>query len=124
LIAVPWQRGSQDGQGWLFYARQLGALARGLAMWEGGLLVCERGRAMADRKEAEAAVAGQLLHPWMPYGGLRKAIFVVLVCVGFVGLYVTQNYFFLIALVLASLMSPRLIGGLAFNIGRISRLFQ
>jgi hypothetical protein len=81
---------------------------------------------MADSEQdvAKAAIAGQLLHSWMPYGGLRKIVFVGLVVFGLVGLFVTGNYFFLIALLLASLMSPRFVGGLAFNLGRISRLFQ
>jgi hypothetical protein len=51
-------------------------------------------------------MSGQLLGRWLPFGLVRRLIFFGLIAIGVLGIYFTQNYFFLLALVLAGLMSP------------------
>ena len=76
-----------------------------------------------DHKPIDAAMAGKVLSPWIPYGRLRRVIFYSLIALAMFGLYFTQNYLFLLALLMAVVMSPRLVGEFAFVLGRISRLF-
>lgn len=72
-----------------------------------------------EKEKIDAALAGQLLSVWMPYGLFRKVIFCVLIFFGAIGI-ITSNYWYHWAtLIYAATMSPRLVGELAYKLGRL-----
>lgn len=77
-----------------------------------------------ENKNMEAALAGQVLSVWMPVGLLRKLIFCVLIFFGALGVLTTNEWYHWAMLIFATTMSPRLVGEVAFALGRVVSLFS
>ncbi len=68
----------------------------------------------------QAQLAGVLLHPWLPFGWVRRSIMVVLLLIGVYGLLEGNNYF-LLAWVLLLFFSPRFVGEFSYALGKFFR---
>jgi hypothetical protein len=72
---------------------------------------------------ARAALAGVRLSKWFPPGFLRKALMALCVVVGFQG-FLTGSYLYFLSFLVAGIFSPRIVGELAFAVGRIAGQFS
>ena len=77
-----------------------------------------------ENRNIEAALAGQVLSVWMPVGFWRKVIFCVLIFFGMLGVIKTTEWYHWAMLFFAATMSPRLMGELAFAVGRLAALLS
>jgi hypothetical protein len=77
-----------------------------------------------EDKNTGAALAGQVLSVWVPVGLLRKLIFCVLIFFGTLGVLTANEWYHWAMLIFASTMSPRLMGEVAFTLGRVVALFS
>ena len=64
--------------------------------------------------------SGLLSRPWLPWGGLRQTIMIVLFMAGIIGSLITGSLFFLILVVFALLFSPRLVAECLVHFSRKS----
>lgn len=69
---------------------------------------------------ANARIAGTLLSSWLPVGLGRQLVMFALAGLGLFGI-ITGRYYLLIAWPAALLFSPRIVGDLAYFVGRMSR---
>ncbi|PUE35525.1 hypothetical protein [Limnohabitans sp. Hippo4] len=76
-----------------------------------------------ENEKVKAALAGQILSVWMPVGLLRKLVFWILIFFGAYGVFTNQEWYHWIMLIFAATMSPRLVGEVAFALGRVVALF-
>lgn len=65
----------------------------------------------------QTQLSGALLSPWLPFGGGRRSIIIVLFLVGASGL-VQGNGYFLFAWLFLLFFSPRVVGEVAYALGR------
>ena len=72
---------------------------------------------------ARAALAGVRLSKWFPPGLVRKVLMALCVVVGFQGFF-TGSYLYLLSFFVAGIFSPRIVGELAFAVGRIAGQFS
>jgi hypothetical protein len=72
----------------------------------------------------EAALAGVILHPWLPAGWTRKLIMVAIVLLGALHAIWVGNFQPLAWWLLLPFFSPRIAGEVAHALGRLSRLFR
>lgn len=77
-----------------------------------------------ENKNIESSLAGQVLSVWMPIGFWRKLIFILLVFFGVMGVIKSADWYHWAMLVFAATMSPRLVGEVAFTLGRVVALFS
>lgn len=71
----------------------------------------------------QASLAGVVMSSWLPIGAGRKAIMFILLALGMFGL-ILGNDEMLIYFPIAALFSPRIVGAVAYNAGRIVRLIK
>ncbi len=75
-----------------------------------------------DSNEINSAIAGQLLSSWLPFGPLRKFIFFAVIIVAVCELtFGKGEWYGFLLIFIACIMSPRVIGGIAYFVGKISR---
>lgn len=67
----------------------------------------------------QTQLSGQLMSPWLPYGFVRKILMLVFVFLGVSGLF-EGNAYFVLLLIFAVLFSPRVVGSLAYGLGKLS----
>jgi hypothetical protein len=72
---------------------------------------------------ARAALGGALLSKWFPPGPVRKVLMALCVVVGFQG-FLTGSYLYFLSFLVAGIFSPRIVGELAFAVGRIAGRFS
>lgn len=80
----------------------------------------------AEREELEhhaAAIAGQLLRPWLPIGWGRRLLGAGIIALGIYGLAI-GNYEVFVWWILLPLMSPRTMGEVVHAGGRIVRALR
>lgn len=65
----------------------------------------------------QAQLSGALLSPWLPFGWGRRSIMMVLFLVGAIGLAQGNDYF-LFAWLFLLFFSPRVVGEVAYALGR------
>jgi len=76
-----------------------------------------------ERQELEmhaAKLAGTLLSTWLPFGLLRKFLMTVFILVAIYGIISGMNWL-IFSLVIAGMFSPRLVGEVAYLLGKLSR---
>jgi hypothetical protein len=76
-----------------------------------------------DQESVNAAIAGQVMSKWVPYGDLRRLIFFVFIVLFFYGVIKGDNALLLCAIPII-LMSPRAVGEILYFAGRVSRFFK
>jgi len=64
--------------------------------------------------------SGLLARPWLPWGGFRKTIMIVLFLSGILGLLITGSLIFLVLVLFALLFSPRLVAECLIRFSRKS----
>jgi hypothetical protein len=69
------------------------------------------------------AESGKAMSSWLPIGNTRKAIFFVLLILGFLGL-LDGNKQMLIYFPIAALFSPRIVGECLYFLGRMKRILS
>ena len=75
-----------------------------------------------DLDVAMAKLSGHLMSSWIPHGALRRVIFFFLIAFGVFGVLTSSdNFLHYSSLILATVMSPRLMGELAYFLGKVSR---
>lgn len=75
-----------------------------------------------DSNEINAAIAGQLLSSWLPSGLLRKFIFFTVIIVAmYEFIFANGKWYGFFLILIACIMSPRVVGGIAYFLGKISR---
>lgn len=75
-----------------------------------------------DSNEINAAIAGQLLSSWLPSGSLRKIIFFAAIVVAvYEFIFSNGKWYGFIFIFIACIMSPRVVGSVAYFLGKISR---
>ncbi len=75
-----------------------------------------------ENQNIEVALAGQSLSVWVPVGFWRRVIFCLLIFFGVIGVITSSEWYYWAMLLFASAMSPRVIGELAFALGRVVSL--
>jgi hypothetical protein len=65
----------------------------------------------------QVQLSGALLNPWLPFGWGRRSVMFVLFLVGAIGL-AQGNTYFLFAWLFLLFFSPRLVGEVAYALGR------
>ncbi len=75
-----------------------------------------------EKENIDAALAGQVLSVWMPVGLLRKVIFCALIFFAVLGVIQANEWYHWAMLIFAATMSPRLVGELAYGLGRLMSL--
>jgi hypothetical protein len=78
---------------------------------------------LADEMEkvqpgVKAQMSGYLLSPWLPHGAARKVVMIVIALVAVLGYLMTGSGYFLLALLLLPMFSPRLVGEAARALGK------
>jgi hypothetical protein len=74
---------------------------------------------MDNEKNLDAAFAGNSLSSWLPIGFARKIIFLLLLIATFLGLFLEPQWYQLVLLLIAAIMSPRVVGEVAYFIGKL-----
>ena len=69
-----------------------------------------------------AGLSGALLSIWFPMSNLRRFIMLCLFFIGVFGIY-SEDKNFMISFIFIIFFSPRIMGEIAFLLGRISRIF-
>jgi len=67
----------------------------------------------------QAQLSGELMTPWLPYGVVRKLLMLIFVFLGVVGV-LAGNVYTALLLIFAILFSPRVVGELAYRLGKFS----
>ncbi len=70
-----------------------------------------------------ARMCGALVSMWLPFSNIRRAIMFILFLIGLRAFMNHNNIFFLYWFI-ASLYSPRVMGALSFNFGRLMNKFN
>lgn len=73
---------------------------------------------MDKEEEIKSAIAGQILSSWLPYGSGRKIVFFAFIVIGTYGLLGFGSGYLTIAYLGAAFMSPRVVGEVAYRLGR------
>ena len=76
-----------------------------------------------DQESVNTALAGQIMSKWVPYGDLRRLIFFAFIVLFLYGL-ITGDNALLFCVIPIALMSPRIVGTLAYTAGRIASFFK
>jgi len=66
----------------------------------------------------KAQMSGYLLSPWLPHGVVRKIIMIIIAFIAILGYFVEGSGYFLFALLLLPMFSPRLVGEAARALGK------
>jgi len=79
--------------------------------------------ALADELErvhpgVKAQMSGYLLSPLLPHGVARKIVIIIIILIGVLGYLMTGSGYFLLALLLLPMFSPRLVGEAARALGK------
>jgi len=73
-----------------------------------------------DYEKTLASLSGQTLSRWLPIGYVRKILFLILLLIGFYGLFVLDNLLYLLIIFIALILfSPKIAGLVAFGLGRL-----
>jgi hypothetical protein len=79
-----------------------------------------KGEARINAERTIAEASGFLLSFWLPVGWGRRIIMLVLIFVGFYGLFIGKTIL-VISWAIAVLFSPRIVGEVAYFFGRLTR---
>lgn len=78
----------------------------------------------AELERHAAALAGQILSPWLPVSGTRRVIMLGIVLLGPITAWWAGNYQPFVWWLLLPFFSPRIMGECAFFLGKLSRPFK
>ena len=75
---------------------------------------------MNNEDNTDAALAGQVMSSWLPVGLVRKVIFFTLIFFAVIGIAKDSHWYHFLYIMIAAIMSPRVVGELAYFIGKLS----
>jgi hypothetical protein len=73
---------------------------------------------MNDEDNVQASLAGQILSSWLPVGLIRKLLFFMLLILAAIGIATGPQLYHFLFIMIASIMSPRVVGVISFYLGR------
>jgi hypothetical protein len=75
---------------------------------------------MNTDENIESALAGQVMSAWLPIGLIRKLVFFTLLLFSAIGIATESHWYHFLLIMIAAIMSPRLVGEIAYFFGKLS----